>query len=97
MTLVLAPKTARRLAESYLPAGAELTDEIIDDVGAELVNVIAGQAKTILKETPYHYTLSIPVVSRPGHGEESSGMEISLSLHPDQIQLLIDLRPCPNA
>ena len=48
----------------YLPEGTALTDEMIDDVAGEFANVIAGQAKTILKGTPYHFTLSTPVVTR---------------------------------
>jgi chemotaxis protein CheX len=52
------------LAGSYLPAGTFLTSEIADDTAGEFANVIAGQAKTMLKGTPYHYALSIPAVSR---------------------------------
>jgi len=52
------------LARRYLPAGAALTADVVDDCAGEFANVIAGQAKTMLKGTPYHFALSIPAVSR---------------------------------
>ena len=64
MTLFLRAEVAARLAARYLPEGAISTEELIDDVAGEFANVIAGQAKTILKGTPYHFTLTTPVVSR---------------------------------
>ena len=97
MTLLLPPVLARRLSEGYLPAGTELTDEIINDVAGELANVIAGQAKTILKGTPYHFTLSIPVVSRRAACEQSPGIAITLAVETGLLLLLVDLGPCPGA
>jgi CheY-specific phosphatase CheX len=64
-TLVLTTDTASQLAARYLPEGTQLTEEMIDDVAGEFANVIAGQAKTILKGTLYHFTMSTPVVTRP--------------------------------
>ena len=64
MSLVLSEQTASRLAALYLPEGTVLNREIIDDVAGEFANVIAGQAKTVLKGTPRHYTISTPVVTR---------------------------------
>lgn len=64
MNLVLSVDAATRLAMLYLPTGTQLADDLIDDVAGEFANVIAGQAKTILKGTPYHYTISTPVVQR---------------------------------
>jgi CheY-specific phosphatase CheX len=52
------------LTRRYLPAGVALTPEIVDDTAGEFANVIAGQAKTMLKGTPYHYALTTPVVNR---------------------------------
>jgi CheY-specific phosphatase CheX len=54
----------KSLAERYLPPGTSLTSEILDDTAGEFTNVIAGQAKTMLKGTEYHYTISPPVVKR---------------------------------
>ena len=97
MTLVLPPVLARRLSEGYLPAGTELTDEIINDVAGELANVIAGQAKTILKGTPYHFSLSIPVVSCRAACEQSPGVAIALAVGTTLLLLLVDLDSCPGA
>lgn len=64
MSLVLASDTVAILASRYLPTGTVLSFEIIDDVAGEFANVIAGQAKTMLKGTPYHFLLSTPEVKR---------------------------------
>jgi len=64
MSLVLTEETASRLAALYLPEGTALNREMVDDVAGEFANVIAGQAKTVLKGTPHHYTISTPVVTR---------------------------------
>lgn len=97
MTLVLPPVLAQRLSEGYLPGGTELTDEIINDVAGELANVIAGQAKTILKGTPYHFKLSIPAVSRRAGCGQLPGVAITLVVETTLLQLLVDLGPCPGA
>lgn len=64
MLLILSPEVASQLATHYLPVGTALTEEIIDDVAGEFANVIAGQAKTILKGTSSHFHLSTPIVKR---------------------------------
>lgn len=64
MSLVMTLETATRLADRYLPEGTALTEEIIDDVVGEFANVIAGQAKTMLRGTPHHFTMSLPTVIR---------------------------------
>jgi CheY-specific phosphatase CheX len=64
LSMLLSLETARQLTERYLPAGADVNDELIDDTMGEFVNVIAGQAKTILKSTAYHYTITTPEVIR---------------------------------
>ena len=66
MALLLSAETAAYLASRYLPHGTSLTQKLVDDVAGEFANVIAGQAKTMLKGTLYHFTLSIPVVVRAG-------------------------------
>jgi CheY-specific phosphatase CheX len=102
MTLVLSSDTASQLAARYLPDGTQLTHEMIDDVAGEFANVIAGQAKTILKGTTYHYTLSTPVVTRPESNALSPvfaemSLIILLTSEWGRISLLIDLPACPNA
>ena len=64
MNLLLSAETAADLASRYLPHGTTLTQELIDDMAGEFANVIAGQAKTMLKGTAYHFTLSAPIVVR---------------------------------
>ena len=66
MSLLLSAESAAFLASRYLPRESSLSQELIDDVAGEFANVIAGQAKTMLKGTPYHFTLSTPVVVRAG-------------------------------
>jgi CheY-specific phosphatase CheX len=68
MSLVLTADTAAKLAARYLPMGVVPTAEIIDDVAGEFANVIAGQAKTMLKGTHYHFNLSMPTVLRADDG-----------------------------
>jgi chemotaxis protein CheX len=61
--------TARALAARVLE-GAEPSpaDDLVRDCMGEVANVIAGQAKTMLAETPYQLVLETPrVVSGAGH------------------------------
>jgi CheY-specific phosphatase CheX len=98
MTWVSSATTARGLAVRYLPAAMELSDELIDDVAGEFANVIAGQAKTMLKGTPYHFTLSPPVVTRsrsPDAADEP--LAVALKTELGWVRLLLDLPPCPSA
>jgi CheY-specific phosphatase CheX len=102
MTLVLSTDTASQLAAHYLPEGTQLIHEIIDDVAGEFANVIAGQAKTILKGTPYHFTMSTPVVTRPENLASTqffanAGLALALTTELGHVLLRIDLPPCPNA
>lgn len=102
MTLALSAVTALRIATRYLPEGTQLTEEIIDDVVGEFANVIAGQAKTILKGTPYHFTMTTPVVARTRNSSQStdmagSPMAISLATEAGRILVLVYLAPCPGA
>jgi len=102
MTLVLPQDTASRLAARYLPEGTALTEDIIVDVVGELANVIAGQAKTILKRTPYHFTLTPPVVTSANSFAELPGLSpttlaVSLAFEASRLWLFVDLQPCPGA
>jgi len=102
MTLVLTANAAAGLAARYLPEGTTRTDEMIDDVVGEFANVIAGQSKTVLKGTPYHFTLSIPVVARVSSftriPELTSGvLAATLSFESGKLLVVLDLSPCPGA
>jgi CheY-specific phosphatase CheX len=97
LTLILPAEVASHVAQSYLPEGAELTQEIIDDVVGEFANVIAGQAKTMLKGTPYHFTLSLPVVARSPQQAETAGAALVLTTAAGPMWLVLELAPCPGA
>jgi CheY-specific phosphatase CheX len=97
MTLALPLPTARRMAEAYLPQGTELSDEIVDDFAGELANVIAGQAKTMLKGTKYHFTLSIPTVARHTQFGKAPGIELAFDLGSGRMLVVVDLQPSPGS
>jgi len=102
MTLLLSAPTAAKLAARYLPAGTPLTVDLIDDVAGEFANVIAGQAKTMLKGTPYHFTLSTPKVTRAGSfarspRAEDSGFVALLSCELGRVLIRVELPACPHA
>jgi chemotaxis protein CheX len=66
-----------KLAGCYLGGIESLTAELIDDAAGEFANVIAGQAKTMLKGTPEHFWLSTPIVQRTGTpGQRVAGSAI---------------------
>jgi CheY-specific phosphatase CheX len=96
LLLVLSESTAVALATRYLPAGTEVTTEIVDDVAGEFANVIAGQAKTMLKGTPYHFHQTTPAVTHATSLHEraarKSAQAIHLSAELGAIELLIELR-----
>lgn len=93
VALVMTVETAECLTKRYLPAGTELTEEIVDDVVGEFANVIAGQAKTILKGTPYHFLLSLPVVSRSAIAGKQPGLVATFRTESGQVQLYVALLP----
>ena len=91
--LVMTVDTAERLTERYLPVGTELTAELVNDVVGEFANVIAGQAKTILKGTPYHFRLSLPVMTRSALAEKLPGFVANFQMDAGQVQLYVTLLP----
>jgi CheY-specific phosphatase CheX len=102
MKLVLTEASASILAARYLPQETQLTAEIVDDVAGEFANVIAGQAKTILKGTPYHYTLTTPIVTRHPPGPQLPTIEprvliARVTFESGSLLLLVDLSECPGA
>jgi CheY-specific phosphatase CheX len=97
LTLIVPEEVAFQLAQSYLPAGAHLTCEIIDDVVGEFANVTAGQAKTILKGTPYHFALSLPAVSHRRRSVDLAASTLRLATPAGLIWLAVELPPCPGA
>ena len=102
MTLVLTATAASQLAVRYLPHGTQLTEELVNDVAGEFANVITGQAKTILKGTPYHFRISTPVVTRAAspaqlHHLAGASCITLLASELGRLLLVVDLPTCPNA
>lgn len=102
LTLILRVESAKELANRYLPPRTVITEELVDDVAGEFANVIAGQAKTILKGTPYHFSLSTPEVTHtelcvtaPDTTEGILAIELDSEIGP--MLLRIDLSLCPSA
>ena len=96
MSLVLTEETASRLAALYLPVGTTLNQKMLDDVAGEFANVIVGQAKTVLKGTPHHYTISTPVVTRAASVKQlpsaaAECLAVSLQSELGQILLFVNL------
>jgi CheY-specific phosphatase CheX len=86
LRLELAEPSALKLAQRYLPPETPLTADLIDDTVGEFANVIAGQAKTVLKGTLFHFSLSTPVVTRgPAQADKSPSGDPQA----DQVAVLI--------
>jgi chemotaxis protein CheX len=63
LVLSFCEQTAAMLAQRVLiEVAAEPDIAMIRDCVGEVLNVIAGQAKTLLHGTPYHFSLSTPIV-----------------------------------
>jgi CheY-specific phosphatase CheX len=84
------------LAKRYLPDGVALSTEIIDDVAGEFANVIAGQAKTMLKGSPYHFTLSTPRVVRTASDEGTGTTALPFVCDAGAFVLRVELAACPG-
>jgi CheY-specific phosphatase CheX len=93
LALVLSVDTAEQLTARYLPVGTAITEELVNDVAGEFANVIAGQAKTFLKGTPYHFLLSLPVVTRTAIATHLPGMAVAFEFEAGKLQLHISLAP----
>jgi chemotaxis protein CheX len=64
LVLLFPPATAAALADRVLAEVPEERDEaLVRDCLGELANVIAGQAKALLAETPYRFTFATPTVT----------------------------------
>jgi CheY-specific phosphatase CheX len=102
LTVVLTEESASRLAARFLPKETLLTEEIVNDVTGEIANVIAGQAKTTLKGTPYHFKMSTPVVARESSVSDPAGvvattLVASLTFESGRMKLFVNLSACPGA
>jgi chemotaxis protein CheX len=63
MVISFPKRVAEALASKTL-AGVvdQIDDDMVRDCMGEIANVIAGQAKGLLENTPYHFTLSTPTI-----------------------------------
>ncbi len=82
------------LARRYLP-GEALAADMLDDTAGELANVIAGQAKTMLKGTPYHFLLTTPRAGRAA--PVSGGAVMAFLTDAGPFWLRLELEPCEGA
>jgi CheY-specific phosphatase CheX len=82
----------RALTERYLPAEALSAPGILEDTAGEFANVIAGQAKTMLKGTQYHFLLSTPQSGRSAPAGSGTVMPFVTDAGP--FLLRVDLQPC---
>jgi chemotaxis protein CheX len=65
VVISLPMNTARGMAERVLGDVREpIDDRIILDCIGELANVLAGQVKSLLATSPYHFSFSLPKVTR---------------------------------
>ncbi len=60
LALALTEATAAQLARRILAQNEHLDAALIRDCAGELLNVVAGQAKTLLFGAPYHFVLRTP-------------------------------------
>jgi hypothetical protein len=79
LSLVFPPAVLDALARRYLPDEPP-SDELFRDAAGEFANVVAGQLKTCLKGTPYHFDLSTPQVDT---GSVSSAAPIAIGFECD--------------
>jgi CheY-specific phosphatase CheX len=93
LSIAASADVAFRLAQRYLPTESKITDDLVDDCLGELANVIAGQGKTALKGTPYHFMLSTPVVARPAElpNAPSQAWRCSITSEAGTFAVVVDL------
>ncbi|MBN9521487.1 chemotaxis protein CheX [bacterium] len=74
--LALPSATATALARRVLAGVADEPDDaMIRDCAAEVLNVTAGQAKTLLYGTPHHFTFATPTTPPAGTAGAAIGFD----------------------
>lgn len=94
LMLELAEPSAEKLAARYLPPETPLAADLVDDTVGEFANVVAGQAKTMLKGTPFHFSLSTPAVTRSPNGDsrrDSAGDRVAVLVGFEEGQLRLEI------
>lgn len=99
--LLMPRSTMETLGKRYLPSDTTLDIDLLADTAGEFANVIAGQAKTVLKATPYHFAMSPPIVQRPGADTPLLDLEpedvFTFSCDAGTFYIRLHLPHCPNA
>lgn len=62
LCLAFPPAVLETLARRYLPEEPP-SEDLFRDAAGEFANVVAGQLKTSLKGTPFHFDLSTPQIA----------------------------------
>ena len=96
MRLYLGVEFAARLAARYVGEDVELSAEMVDDMAGELANVVAGQVKTMLKGTPYHFMMTAPKVRRADAFEVARPLAV-VECEFGSLAVEVDLPPCPGS
>ncbi len=101
LLLELAEPSAEKLAARYLPPDTLLAADLVDDTVGEFANVVAGQAKTMLKGTPFHFSLSTPSVTRVSENSSrrdsaSDRVAVLVGFEEGQLRLEISLTAEPG-
>ena len=96
MRLYLGVEFAARLAARYVGEDVELSAEMVDDMAGELANVVAGQVKTMLKGTPYHFMMTAPNVRRSDAFEVARPLAV-VECEFGRLTVEVDLPPCPGS
>ena len=93
--------TARTLAQRYLADSPQPDDGLMLDAVGEFANVIAGQIKTMLKGTAYHFQLTTPrfgAESLPDSHEASKAWLVHpFATDAGEFVVCLRLSPCEDA
>lgn len=96
LSLAFPQAVIREIARRYLGEKVALDAVLLGDAAGELANVIAGQAKTMLQGTDYHFRLSTP---RSGSVAPPAGDGVLLPIGTEagEFLLRVELPPCAEA
>ena len=87
-------RTAAALATRILAEVTEEVDEnLLQDCVGEIANVVAGQAKALLADTPYRFTFSLPrVVAGASEFQPQAGLDcLAINFSSDQGEFTMQL------
>ncbi|MFM8270963.1 MAG: chemotaxis protein CheX [Gemmata sp.] len=85
------------LAARFLPDDVSVTPDIADDAAGEFANVIAGQAKTMLKGTVYHFNLSTPQPASAAPADGPDFLTLPFDCDAGAFSVCVHLPPCEES